>query len=147
MEDRCDNQPASDFIRVGASSDRCFPRDLVRLPGGQYRDVVSKCGGRVAHDEVYCVSSLDRTHAGGDDLARFSRGLPCRGARRYHEPPPPVARHSGLDPGLRRGTQPLDLGFAHEPTPAARLHLCARPWRDLRESGLASDQHGTRSRR
>ena len=34
MEDRCDNQPARDYIRVDAIADRCFPRDLVRLAGG-----------------------------------------------------------------------------------------------------------------
>src|SRR2546425_2861699 len=45
MEDRYDNQPASDFIRVGTIADRCFPRNLVRFAGGQCRNVVPNVGG------------------------------------------------------------------------------------------------------
>ena len=81
MEDRYDNQPASGSIRIGAAADRCFPCDLVRLPASKCRDVVPKCGGRVAHDEVHHVSPLDRADADGDDFACFSRRLPRRSAR------------------------------------------------------------------
>src|SRR2546423_1717518 len=84
-----------------ATAHRCFPRDLVRFPGGKCRDVVPKCGGRVAHDEVHCVSPLDSADADSKDTARFSCGLPRRGARRYREPPSTVARHPGPDPARR----------------------------------------------
>src|SRR5216683_1267664 len=83
MEDRYDNQSASRSIRMDATAHRCFPRDLVRVPGGKCRDVVPKCGRRVAHDEVHCVSPLDRADADSNDAARFSCGLSRRGARRY----------------------------------------------------------------
>src|SRR5258708_5876307 len=138
LEERYDNQPARGSIRMGAAADRCLPRHLVRLPGGKCGDVVPKGGWRVAHDEFHRVSPLDRADADGDDAARFSRGLPRWGARRYREPPPPAARHAGSDPGRCRRTQHPDLYRAHERAPVAGLHLRTRPWRDPGESGLAS---------
>src|SRR6266567_8303979 len=56
MEDDYDNQPACSSIRMDAAADRRFPRDLVCLPGCQYRDMVPKCGRCVAHDEFYYLS-------------------------------------------------------------------------------------------
>jgi hypothetical protein len=56
LEERYDNQPARGSIRMGAAADRCFPRDLVRLPCGKCRHVVPKCGRRVAHDELHRLS-------------------------------------------------------------------------------------------
>src|SRR6266566_7346296 len=147
MEDRYDNQTASSSIRMDATAHRCFPRDLVRVPGGKCRDVVPKCRGRVAHDELHRVSPLDRADADSNDAARFPCGLPRRGARRYREPPSTVARHPGPDPGRRRCIERPDICRAHERAAAARLYLRAWPWRDPGESSLASGQHGTRSSR
>jgi hypothetical protein len=103
--------------------------------------------GRVAHDEVYCVSSLDRAHADGDDVARISRRLARWSARRYREPPPPVARHPEPDSGHSRHVERPNLRRAHERTTVAGLHLYARPGRNPGKSGLASSQRGTRSSR
>jgi hypothetical protein len=41
-------------------------------PFGKCRDVVPKCGGCVAHDEIHSVSPLDCSDADGDDAACFS---------------------------------------------------------------------------
>ena len=70
-------------------------------PFGQCRDVVPKCGGRVAHDTVHHICALDRADADGDDFARVSRGLPRRGALRYREPPPVGSRWGDSCPESR----------------------------------------------
>src|SRR5579859_1855825 len=80
--------------------------------------------GAVAHDALHHLSRLDRADADDNDPARIPGGFACRGARRHHEPSPPVARHPGSDPARRR-TLPPDLHRAHERDLAARLHLHA----------------------
>src|SRR5579863_6368121 len=128
---------------MDAAAHRCFPCDLVRVPGGKCRDMVPKCGRCAAHDEVHRVSPLDRADADGDGAARFSRGLPRWGARRYREPPPPATRHPGPEPGRCGWVERLDICWPREHTTAARFYICAWPGCDPGESSVASGQHGT----
>ena len=62
---------------MDATAHRCFPRDLVRVPGGKCRDVVPKCRGGVAHDEVHYVSLLIALMQTATTLPVFLVGFPA----------------------------------------------------------------------
>src|SRR5258708_6835232 len=146
-EDTDGHQRTRDPIRMDAAADHGFSRDLVCVPGGKHRNLVPKCGWHLAHDPIRGVSHLDRAHADSVHGARFARGIARRSSRRYRQPSPPVARHSGPDPGYGCRAERPDLCWTHEQSPAAGFHLCAWPWRDPGEPGLASRQYGTGSSR